>query len=146
VKPRDQRGQGKLDPELLAEAMEEMGQGFAIFDNQDRLIGFNQRYLHARSAIGEVVVPGAKWLDLVKASLDHHLFLEAIGREKEWLDWRRRVRGTYSVLRKLPDGTLWQVDERRMPNGIVVVWTDVSRLFGRTRDELLAGIEIPRRE
>jgi hypothetical protein len=29
VKPRDQRGQGKLDPELLAEAMEEMGQGFA---------------------------------------------------------------------------------------------------------------------
>ncbi len=48
------------------------------------------------------------------------------------------MRGTYSVLREFPDGTLWQVDERRMPSGFVVVLTNVATLFGRTRDELLA--------
>ena len=117
--------------------MEQMGQAFAIFDSQDRLVMFNQRYLQVRSAIGVGVVPGIKWLDLVKASLDRRLLPEAIGREKQWLDWRKRVRGSYSVLRELPDSTVWQVDERRMPSGVVVVWTDVSRLFGRRRDELL---------
>ena len=84
---------------------------------------------------------GVKWLDLVQASLDRRLLAEAIGREKQWLEWRKRVRGIYSVVRELPDGTVWQVDERRMPSGVVVVWTDVSKLFGRTRDELLLSGE-----
>jgi hypothetical protein len=139
VRPAEQRIRGKQEPELLAEAMEQMGQAFAIFDSQDRLVAFNQRYLHVRSGIGVEVVPGVTWLDLVKASLDRRLLPEAIGREKQWLDWRKRVRGTYSVLRELPDSTVWQVDERRMPSGVVVAWTDVSRLFGRRRVELLAS-------
>jgi hypothetical protein len=33
-----------------------------------------------------------------------------------------------------------------MPSGVVVVWTDVSKLFGRTRDEVLAEAEMPRKE
>jgi hypothetical protein len=137
VRPAEQRARGRQEPELLAEAMEQMGQAFAIFDSQDLLVAFNQRYLQVRSAIGGEVAQGVRWLDLVEASLDRRLLPEAIGRETQWLDWRKRVRGIYSVIRELPDGTVWQVDERRMPSGVVVVWTDVSQLFGRTRDELL---------
>src|SRR5690348_13757149 len=77
VAPAEQHGRGKQEPELLAEAMEQMGQAFAIFDNQDRLVTFNQRYLQVRSAIGGAVVPGVKWLDLVHASLDRRLLPEA---------------------------------------------------------------------
>jgi PAS fold len=146
VRPGPPRGGKKHEPELLAEAMEQMGQAFAIFDSQDLLVAFNQRYLQVRSSIGGAVVQGVKWLDLVKATLDRRLLPEAIGREKQWLDWRKRVRGTYSVIRELPDATIWQVDERRMPSGVVVVWTDVSKLFGRTRDEVLAGAETPRKK
>jgi hypothetical protein len=139
ARPAQPRGREKQEPELLAEAMEQMGQAFAIFGSQDLLVAFNQRYLQVRSAIGGEVAQGVKWLDLVEASLHRRLLPEAIGREKQWLDWRKRVRGTYSVIRELPDGTVWQVDERRMPSGVVVVWTDVSKLFGRTRDEVFAG-------
>jgi hypothetical protein len=137
VAPAHQRGRGHLKPELLAKAMEQMGQAFAIYDNRGHLVTSSRDFLQARSAIGSKVVPGAKWLDIVEACLDCRLLPEAIGREKQWLDWRRRIRGSYSALRELPDGTLWQVDERPMPSGVAVVWTDVSKLFGRTPDELL---------
>jgi two-component sensor histidine kinase len=61
---------------------------------------------------------------------------EAIGREQAWLDQRRRQRGAYSVIRRLPDGRSFRVTERRMPNhGIAVVWTDISDLVG-ARDQI----------
>jgi len=40
VRPAQPRAQGKQEPELLAEAMEQMGQAFAIFDSQDLLVAF----------------------------------------------------------------------------------------------------------
>lgn len=54
---------------------------------------------------------------------------EAVGREEEWLAARKQMRGSYSIVRQVPDGRWFQVNERRMPNGgIAVVWTDISRL------------------
>ena len=69
------------------------------------------------------------WTDLVQASVMSGKISEAVGREKEWLTARKRMRGSYSIVRQVPDGRWFQVNERRMPNGgIAVVWTDISRL------------------
>ena len=69
------------------------------------------------------------WTDLVQASVMSGKIPEAVGREKEWLTARKRMRGSYSIVRQVPDGRWFQVNERRMPNGgIAVVWTDISRL------------------
>lgn len=119
----------QLNADILASALETIDEAVGIYDPQDRLIGFNRHYAEVRSAIGGSVALGVAWEDLVAASVAAGRIPEAVGREAEWLAYRRRVRGEYSVLRQLPDGRFYQVNERRMRNGgIAVLWTEVTRL------------------
>ena len=85
--------------------------------------------MEVRGAIGGEVGDGVPWIDLVRASVRARKIPEAIGREEEWLAARIKTRGSYSVVRQVPDGRWFQVNERRLPGGgIAVVWTDISRL------------------
>lgn len=123
------------DLDIVALALDAMDEAIGIFDTDDRLVISNRRYVDLRSAIGGDVVPGVCWRDLVRASVEAGAISEAIGCEEEWLKRRRRARGAYSVVREVPDGGLFRVNERRMANGgVVVVWTDVSEVLQpRTR-------------
>ena len=117
----------ELNGDTIALALETIDEAVGIYDAEDQLAGFNGRYANVRSAIGGDVTLGVRWDDLVTASVRSGSIPEAVGREEEWLEQRRRARGAYSIVRKLPDGTSYQVNERRMPNGgIAVVWTDIS--------------------
>jgi hypothetical protein len=118
------------DERFLAAALESIDEAFGVYDKKDRLIAYNDRYARLRASIGGNVILGVAWDDLVTASLSAGTISEALGREAEWLEQRRRARGAYSIVRHLPDGTAFQVNERRMVNGgIAVVWTDVTRLL-----------------
>lgn len=111
----------------LANALEAVEDALGIYDADDNLVAFNSHYARVRGAIGGKVYLGARWDDLILASLEAGTIAEALGREADWLRMRCRQRGAYSVLRALPDGTQYQVSEKRMPNGcIAVVWTDVT--------------------
>jgi hypothetical protein len=59
--------------------------------------------------------------------LDARLIEEAIGREKAWLEERRLARRRlYEVTRHTPDGKVYEIYERMMPNGtIAVTWTEI---------------------
>ena len=53
--------------------------------------------------------------------------MEAIGHEDQWLAQRRQSRGCCSLVRQIPDGRSFQVNERRMKTGgIIAVWTDIT--------------------
>jgi PAS fold len=120
---------GEIDLKHLSAALESVGIAIGIYDAADRLTIFNGRYAKLRSAIGGDVELGVRWNDLVTASVRSGSIPEARGSEDEWLEWRRRARGAYSIVRKLSDGTSHVVNERRMPDGgIAVVWTDISSL------------------
>ena len=83
-----------------------------------------------RHAIGGEVEHGVPWIDLARTSVFAGKIPEAIGREEEWLAERKNMRGSYSIVRQVPDGRWFQVNERRIPSGgVAVVWTDISRLY-----------------
>src|SRR5581483_5351391 len=115
--------------EMLTMALETIDEAVGIYDADDRLVAFNRHYAEVRSAIGGHVALGSRWEDLVLASVRAGRIPEAIGREEQWLEERRTLRGAYSIIRELPDGRSYQVNERRMPNGgVAVVWADITRL------------------
>jgi hypothetical protein len=122
-------------PDLLAAALETIDEAFAIFDADDRLVTFNARFATLASAAGGAIVPGLSWETMIGESVRSGSIPEAVGREESWLAQRRRARGAYSTIRRLPHGRSFQINERRMLcGGIVVVWTDVTGLLEKTEN------------
>jgi two-component sensor histidine kinase len=119
----------RIDVKLIAEVLATIDEAVGVYDADNHLVAFNTRYAEVRHAIGGQVEHGVPWIDLVRTSLMAGTIPEAIGREEEWLAKRKSMRGSYSVVRQVPDGRWFQVNERRIPSGgIAVVWTDISRL------------------
>jgi signal transduction histidine kinase len=118
-------------PTASLSELENLDEAVAIYDSRDRLSAFNHRYQEWRGAIGGDVRIGVPWLNLVTESVRCGAIPEARGREQQWLEQRRKVRGYYSIVRKTRDGRSFKVSERRTPTGgIAVIWTDISELIG----------------
>jgi len=113
----------------LAAAINSLRESVAIFDAEDRLIMWNQAYrnLH-EGALGELIVPGTKHEDLVRARAYSGEQPEAIGREEEFIAERierhRNPGPAFETQRK----DQWYIfRETRTPEGgTIVVITDIT--------------------
>ena len=114
----------------LVNAVEGLNDGFVYFDSDERLVLANRRFkeLYARSA--DVIVPGARFEDILRHGLANQQFVDAIGREEAWLQEQLDVLNSSSVVRQiLPDGTVLQVIERRtLDGGRVGLRIDVTEI------------------
>lgn len=102
----------------LLEAVEALQDGFALYDDQDRLVLANRRYREIYAASAPAIVEGARFEDILRFGLARGQYAEALGREEDWLrsrlDTHRRGEG---MLQELADGTVLQVMERRTQSG-----------------------------
>jgi hypothetical protein len=76
--------------ELLPDAIEAIAEGYAIFDNEDRLFICNTSYRNLFPEITELIVPGIRYEEILRAGLAKGQFADAIGREEEWLSQQLR--------------------------------------------------------
>lgn len=128
----------EIDPALLRSAFNAIEEGMAVFNSDDQLVACNSRYAAVQEALGGNVRLGGRWQDLVGAGLRQGKIPEARGREHIWLEQRCGLRGSYSALRRTPDGRAYRVSERRLPGGgIVAVWADVTELLGALRPNVI---------
>lgn len=72
----------------LRAAVEAIPDGFVIFDNQDRLIMCNQQYRNIYALPPDLIRPGIRFEDLLRASLANGLHADALGREEDWITER----------------------------------------------------------
>lgn len=100
-------------------ALDALPDGFVLFDSQDRLLRCNNRLGELYPQLHDQFKPGARLRDIVKAGLDCGLFVDAIGREEEWLQSRTRPLPTGgSELVLAIAGKRWvRVVERVTPDG-----------------------------
>lgn len=127
----------------MVEIFSMVEEAVGVYDADDHLVAFKARYAEVRHAIGGGVEHGVPWIDLVRSSVLNGKIPEAFGREKEWLAHRKKMRGSYSIVRQVPDGRWFQVNERRTPfGGIAVVWTDNSRLHNEMEAHRQAVAEL----
>lgn len=102
----------------LVNAVEGLNDGFVYFDSEDRLVLANHRFRELYDRCAEMIVPGARIEDILRCGLSRQQFIDAIGREDEWLKEQLAVLDAPTPVRQiLPNGTVLQVMERRTSDG-----------------------------
>jgi len=133
----------------FAAALDNMAQGIALFDADDRLLVANQHAATLLRVTPAAIAPGRKWGDLVTGAIiaAQHPPGEAAALLQDWLRFvARRVPG--NRLQPSPDGRVLAVSVVPIPDGgFVVTWQDVTereraqaRIAHLARHDALTGL------
>jgi PAS domain S-box-containing protein len=125
----------------LTEAIAAMDEGFVLYDADDRMVTCNQRFRDFYPAIAPVLVPGAKFEDLVRFAVAQGQFPEAEGNTEDWIASRmgKHRSITTPFERTLPDGRILRVAGRLTPAGErIETHSDITRL--RLAEQRLSNV------
>ncbi|QDO97453.1 PAS domain-containing protein [Ferrovibrio terrae] len=135
----------------MYDAIESISDGFVLYDKDERLILCNSRYREFYREIEDLLVPGARFSDILKASLQRDM----VGMDStfldDWLNERLELfrRGSGSTETRLATGRWVRNTERRTSDGGVVgIRTDITAL--KEQQEILhrniADLEAAKRQ
>lgn len=71
--------------DLLRDAIESLKEGFALYDENRRLVMFNQRYAEMNKAVAHLLHPGLDWEILMRETARRGIYSDAIGNERRWV-------------------------------------------------------------
>lgn len=125
---------------LLSLAIDEISEGIALFDENDRLVLGNKSWLHMNAAIAEKTKPGISFKDHLWNCIEAELIPEAKGLEEEWVASRyerhKNPGKPFEVVRG--NGRVNLVHEQVLTNGgrilIVLDVTEQTRLQTRLEE------------
>ncbi|HVJ54082.1 MAG TPA: NahK/ErcS family hybrid sensor histidine kinase/response regulator [Aliidongia sp.] len=131
AKAREQAETARLQ---LFAAIESVSEGFVLFDAQDRLTLFNQRYLTFWPGMADQIHAGMSFSEMVHLAVQHKGVLDAYRDPEGWI--RRRLRQHAEcvgpTVHALSDGRWMQINEKRTGDGgIVGIYTDITNLKRR---------------
>ena len=95
TKQKKRNAEVALAREMLADAVESLSEGFALYDEEHRLVMCNRLYREMNQPVAELIKPGMKWMDLLQESVRRGMYVDAIGREEQWLNDRVRNRAKF---------------------------------------------------
>ena len=142
----EQRAVEAAQARLLA-AIEALDDGFAVFDDQDRLVLWNTPYTQVFSGIADLIHPGALYDDLLRAAMARGVFGDATERDDASLQRRldRHLTDAWDGEDRLADGRLIWVRERSTPSRETVgLYSDVTarRTADRRLQQVINGGDI----
>jgi PAS domain S-box-containing protein len=116
--------------DILVDLVESISDGFALYDSQDRMVLWNEKYAAIVSYARDLMTPGVPFETLLRKCAEQH-FLGTAASEDEKDAWIQeafhfqRTQSTYE--RPSSDGRSYLVSRRRSRNNhTAVVWTDVT--------------------
>ncbi len=120
----------------LADAMDVLADGIALYDVEDRLVFCNRRWLELYPQSADVMRPGVPFEDIIRAGLDRGVYPEAAEDSEAWLERRRARRQSPGGAWELRYAGGWrQITERRTAaGGIISLHRDITE---RKQAELL---------
>ncbi len=121
--------------QLLRGAIETIDEAFVLFDPDDRLVLCNEKYRHVYPGVAHLIVPGARFEDIVRAGAERGDYPAAIGRVDAWVAERLAAHraGERALTQQLNDGRTLRIVERRMPDGHTVGFRiDITELVRAT--------------
>ena len=115
----------------LVDAVESVDQGIVLYDKDDRVIVFNQLSREHFSAMAGVIATGVRFEDMFRTAVDRGAIVVPAGRDKEAFIAERVVRhlnpDATPLIRRLADGRVLRVVERRSRNGgIIATGVDIT--------------------
>lgn len=115
----------------LQQAIGSLEDGFALFDQNDRLVLCNDKYREIYKLSADQFVPGKRFEDIVRIAVARGEFPEAKGREEEWISERLTAhREASSVIeQQVADGRWLKIAESKTPDGCTVGFrVDITEL------------------
>jgi len=109
-------------------------EGIAVFDPDDRLTLWNHRYVELYPELDGFLVEGCSFETMLRRGLERGAYLDALGREEEWLKDRldRHILPNSVEEQRRADGRWIQVEESRMADGgWVGIRVDISEFKQR---------------
>jgi len=123
----------RVSEERLRAAIDSLQEGFALFDADDRLVAFNDRYRELRPASQKTRDRGGTFEDMVREHVRLGLIPEAIGREEAFIRERMEQHRNFKepIVRRFVDGRWHLINEARTPEGgtalSIIDVTDLKR-------------------
>lgn len=120
----------------LALAIESLGEGFVLYDREDRLKLFNSRYAEFYAKSADLIQVGTRFEDMLRAGAarGQYVFDYEGQSEEEWIQQRvhSHLNPGEPFLQKLDDGRWLKIEERRTADGGIVGFrVDVTELIER---------------
>ena len=120
---------------LLKEALDAMSEGVAVFNDREECVLWNSKYASSHRRSLDVLREGVGFAELLRHGVQNQQYVDAIGREEEWLNQRIARRAApvdrISEEQQLPDGRFIRVEDSRLPSGgsisVAVDVTDIKR-------------------
>lgn len=144
---RAERERAEAAREQLQLALESLEDGFVLYDRDDRLVLFNERYRDIYRTSADVIQVGSRFEDIIRAGVARGQYPAAVGCEEAWIaDRMARHRSANSVVeQQLADGRWLRIAERRTPDGGVVGFrVDITELKRATERAEVAAREAAR--
>lgn len=100
-------------------ALEAASEGMAVFDEDDRIVLWNRRYLELYPELADFVAVGRSFESMLRRGLDRGDYIDALGREEEWLRSRleRHALSRSTEEQHRADGRWIRVEESRLAGG-----------------------------
>ena len=119
----------------LIDGIEALTDGFALYDADDRLAVCNSRYRERFALDPEMMRPGARFEDILRARIQAGRIPEAVGREEEWIGERMaRHRDPRGVFEHFMDSHWYRYNEQRTSEGGTVgIFTEIDEQKQRER-------------
>ena len=137
------RQESQRTRQLLERAIEALPVSIEIFDQEDRLVLYNQQLSRMYPHINYAEQLGKNFADILRYSIVRGLIPSAHGREEAWIAERLSEHGsrTSNLVQRLADGRWINIYETRTPeNFVVAVRLDITDLIEQ-RQELEAAQE-----
>lgn len=118
--------------QLLERAVEALPVSIEIYDEQDRLVLYNQQLSRMYPHLNYAEQLGRRFADIVRHSAEHGMIPSAQGREEAWIAERLSEHGsrTSNLVQRLADGRWVNIYETRTPeNYVVAVRLDITNLI-----------------
>ena len=123
--------------EQLSTAIEAIDDGFALYDAEDRLVMCNSRYKSYYNASAHLMVPGARFEDIIRGGVAVGQYPQAEGREEAWIAERLAMHRNPGgpIEQRLEDGRWLKISEAKTTDGSTVGFrVDVTDLKTAQRE------------
>lgn len=117
----------------LSAALNAASEGIVVFDEDDKVVLWNHRYLELYPELEDFLAEGCSFDALLRRGLERGAYIDALGREEEWLKARleRHALSNSTEEQHRADGRWIRVEENRIAGGWVGIRVDISEFKRR---------------
>jgi adenylate cyclase len=125
--------EGDRQRRMIETALRTISDGFVLYDPDDRIVMCNSKFRDLYPGIADLIVPGIKFRDILRAVVDRQLIGLAGKTPDEWITERLRRHAVPKGSSEYQYNSTWvRISERRTPDGSTVsVYTDITELKQR---------------